>query len=98
MDTAFQFRWDIIPGHVSNALVVLNEDRSSGNPILRDAAVIERAILKPARHFAVSAVLGTSPLFGGGPHPERMTIVGSKEIYLLGFAALGRLTHTGVGR
>lgn len=98
MDTAFQFRRDIISGHVSNALVVLNEDRSSGNPILRGAAVIEGANSKPGQHFAAATKSDTSPLFSGGPHPERMTIVGSKEIYLLGFAALGRLTHIGVGR
>jgi hypothetical protein len=98
MDTAFQFRRDIVSGHVPSTLVGLNEGRSSGNAILRGAAVIEGANLKPGRHFAAATKSDTSPLFGGGPHPERMTIVGSKEIYLLGFAALGRLTHIGVGR
>jgi hypothetical protein len=98
MDTAFEHQRDILPGHVPNALVALNEGRSSSNPILLGAAVIEGVISKPGANYTATAALGASPLFGGGLYLEHMTIVGSKEIYLLGFAALGRLTHTGVGR
>jgi hypothetical protein len=102
MNTAFQLQRETVLGRAANEPDTLNKGSASSKPGLLNAAVamIDRAISASglSRYYATVVVLGSASLFCSCFHPERVTIVGSKEMSFSGFFALPRPADVGVGQ